>query len=161
MNTEAPQFLDLFAGSHSNGEPVFERVPALAAAARNCYYLQQSPLFAQGAASGDMIELLSHNPGRFRVRERSGQLAVRVLCRGGVEQLAEELTPLLEKLGGRLDVTSPRALVYCIHVAVGFREIERILDPLVQAAGATWSYGNVYAADSGEPLDWWEDLLNP
>lgn len=161
MNTSVPQILDLYAGTHPNGQPVFEQVPALPAAQERCFYLQQSPLFAQGAARDDLIEMLQRSPGRFRVRERSGQLAVRVMCRSGIEALAEELTPRVEKLGGRLDVSSPRALVYSIHVAVGFRTIERTLDPLVQAAGGTWSYGNVYAADSGEPLNWWESLLNP
>jgi len=161
MNDEQLHQVDLFAGTHPNGQPVFERVPALATGQRNQYCLQQSPLFAIGAASGDVIELMVNNPGRFRVRERSGQLALRVLRRDGVAALAEELTPVVEKLGGRLDVESERALVYSVHVAVGFREIERLLDPLIQAAGASWSYGNVYNPETGEPLDWWESLLNP
>lgn len=162
MNNEPSQRIDLFAGTHPNGQPVFEQVAALATEQRNCYRLQQSPLFAIGVASGDVIELMANNPGRFRVRERGGQLAVRVLRRDGVGALAEELTPLIEKLGGRLDVQSERALVYSIHVAVGFREIEGLLDPLVQAAGgANWAYGNVYNPETGEPLDWWENLLNP
>ena len=162
MNDEQSHRLDLFAGTHPNGQPVFEQVPALATEQRNCYRLQQSPLFATGVASGDVIELMANNPGRFRVRERGGQLAVRIFRRDGVGALAEELTPLIEKLGGRLDVQSERALVYSIHVAVGFREIEGLLDPLVQAAGdAGWAYGNVYNPETGEPLEWWESLLNP
>lgn len=161
MNGESPQLIDLLAGTHPNGEPVIEKVPALAAPQRNCYQLQQSPLFVNGAARGDVIELLINNPGRFRVRERSGQLAIRVLRRDGVAELAEELTPVLEKLDATLDVVSARALVYSVHVAVGFSEIERALDPLVSAAGATWSYGNVYSPETGAPLDWWENLLNP
>jgi hypothetical protein len=52
--------------------------------------------------------------------------------------------------------------VYSIHVAVGFREIEDVLDRIVGAAGdASWAYGNVYDPANGEPLDWWETLLNP
>lgn len=161
MDGETPQHIDLFAGTHPNGQPVFEKVPVIAAEQRNCYWLQQSPLFATGVASGDLVELLHNSPGRVRVRERSGQLAIRVLCRSGAQALAEELTPAIEKLGGRLDVQSERALVYSIHVAVGFREIEQLLDPLVQAAGASWAYGNVYNAETGAPLEWWEGLLNP
>lgn len=161
-DSPAPLQLDLLAGTHPNGQPVLEQVPALPAGQPNQFYLLQSPLFASGAASGDLIELLANNPGRFRMRQRSGQLAVRVMRREGVAGLAQELTPAVEKLGGRLDVESARALVYSIHVAVGFRVIERLLDAMVDAAGeAMWSYGNVYDPVSGESLDWWEPLLNP
>lgn len=154
--------IDVLAGTRPDGRPVLEKLRALTTPENNRYRLLQSPLFATGAACGDVIELLQNNPGRFRVHERSGQLAVRVMRRGGVEALATELTPLLEKLDGELDIESERALVYSIHVAVGFREIEQVLDRVVGAAGdASWAYGNVYDPDSGEPLGWWETLLNP
>lgn len=154
--------IDVLAGTHPDGRPVLEKLRALTTPDNNRYRLLQSPLFATGAACGDLIELLQNNPGRFRVHERSGQLAVRVFRRSGVEALATELTPALEKLDGELDVQSERALVYSIHVAVGFTEIEQVLDRFVGAAGdATWSYGNVYDPASGEPLGWWETLLNP
>lgn len=153
--------IDLLAGMHPNGQPVLEKVRALAEAGGG-FRLLQSPLFAAGAACGDLIALRDNSPGLFRVRERSGQLAVRVLARSGVAALAEELTPALEKLGGELDVQSERALVYSIHVAVGFREIEKVLDAHVAAADdASWSYGNVYDPETGEPLHWWDALLNP
>lgn len=154
--------IDVLAGMHPDGHPVLEKLRALTTPDSDRYRLLQSPLFATGVACGDLIELLKNNPGRFRVHERSGQLAVRVLRRSGVEALATELTPALEKLDGELDVQSERALVYSIHVAVGFQEIEQVLDRFVGAAGdATWSYGNVYDPASGEPLGWWETLLNP
>lgn len=154
--------LDALAGVHPDGQPVLEKLRALATDEKNRYRLLQSPLFATGMACGDLVEPLQNNPGRFRVHERSGQLAVRVLRRDGIAALEAELTPALEKLDGELDVHSERALVYSIHVAVGFREIEQVLDRIVGAAGgATWSYGNVYDPASGEPLDWWESLLNP
>jgi hypothetical protein len=154
--------LDLLAGSFPDGRPVLEKVRALAAPAGNRYRLLQSPLFVTGVACGDLIEPLINNPGRFRVHERSGQLAVRVLRRDGVAELEQELTPALEKLDGELDVQSERALVYSIHVAVGFSEIEQVLDRVITSAdNATWSYGNVYDPETGEPLDWWESLLNP
>jgi len=163
MSAEQPVHIDLFAGTHPNGQPVFEKLPAVPTGQRNGYQLLQSPLFATGVASGDTVELMVNNPGRFRVRERSGQLAIRVFCRQGVQALAEELTPLMEKLGAKLDVQSERALVYSVHVAVGFREIEQVLDTLTQATGgaAGWAYGNVYNPETGEPLEWWENLLNP
>jgi hypothetical protein len=154
--------LDLLAGSFPDGRPVLEKVRVLAAPEANRYRLLQSPLFVTGIACGDLIEVLHNSPGRFRLHERSGQLAVRVLRREGIAQLEQELTPALEKLDGELDVASERALVYSIHVAVGFSEIEQVLDRIVTAAdGATWSYGNVYHPETGEPLDWWESLLNP
>jgi hypothetical protein len=154
--------LDLLAGSFPDGRPVLEKVRALAAPDGSRYRLLQSPLFVTGVACGDLIEPLHNSPGRFRVHERSGQLAVRVLRRDGVAELEQELTPALEKLDGQLDVQSERALVYSIHVAVGFHEIEQVLDSIMMLAnGATWSYGNVYDPETGEPLDWWENLLNP
>ncbi len=163
--------LNLLAGMHPSGQPVLEKVRALAQRgsdnAAPTFRLLQSPLFTPGVACGDLIEMLSNNPGRFRVRERSGQLAVRVLCRENIEALAEELTPAVEKLDGTLDVQTPRALVYSIHVLVGFAEIERVLDEVVESINAMqpnsaqWSYGNVYDPQTGEPLAWWEALLNP
>lgn len=154
--------LSLLAGIHPNGQPVVEKVRALGQPVANQFRLLQSPLFVMGAACGDLIEMLHNNPGRFRVRERSGQLAVRVLCRDDIAGLAEMLTPEVEKLDGSLDVQAPRALVYSIHVAVGFGEIERIFDAVVsQFPTAQWSYGNVYDPETGAPLDWWESLLNP
>lgn len=155
------EIIELLAGTHPNGQPVLERVRVLPLPERNRYRLLQSPLFVNGAACGDAIELLANSPGRFRVHERSGQLAIRLLCRDGVTAIAEELTPAVEKLGGELDVQSERALVYSIHVAVGFTEIERLFDAHAQAAGAAWSYGNVYDIETGAPLNWWEPLLAP
>ena len=164
--------LSLLAGIHPNGQPVLEKVRALAQpaqkqASNNTYRLLQSPLFVTGVACGDLIEMLNNNPGRFRVRERSGQLAVRVFCRDDISALAEELTPAVEMLDGTLDVQTPRTLVYSIHVAVGFSEIERVFDAVVSpttaatSGTAQWSYGNVYDAETGAPLDWWESLLSP
>ncbi len=154
--------LSLLAGIHPNGQPVLEKVRALAEPGKNVYRLLHSPLFVTGVACGDQIEMLSNNPGRFRVRERSGQLAVRVVGRDGIAALAEELTPAVEKLDGALDVQTPRALVYSIHVAVGFSDIERAFDAAISKFGvAQWSYGNVYDPETGAPLNWWESLLNP
>lgn len=154
--------LSLLAGIHPNGQPVVEKVRALAQSTANQFRLLQSPLFVMGAACGDLIEMLNNNPGRFRMRERSGQLAVRVLCRDDISALAEALTPEVEKLDGSLDVQTPRALVYSIHVAVGFSEIERVFDAAItQFPAAQWSYGNVYDPETGAPLNWWETLLNP
>jgi hypothetical protein len=152
--------IELIAGRHPNGQPVIERVPAVPSETANQFWLLQSPLFINGCARGDCIELLRNNPGSFRMRVRSGQLCVRVYSREPIERIADELTPAVERLGGRLDIASPRALAYSIHVAVGFTDIEQVFTTFVPAEGATWSYGNVYDAD-GAPLDWWEELLAP
>lgn len=160
MSEPQPVTIALLAGTHPDGQPVIEKLPAVVAEQASQFWLLQSPLFTPGCARGDRIELLINNPGRFRVCERSGQLALRVFVRDAIERLAEELTPAVELLGGTLDVQSPRALVYSIHVAVGFREIEAAVEPLVQRAGGAWNYGNVYDGESGEPMGWWEALLN-
>lgn len=153
--------ITLLAGAHPDGQPVVEKLPAVAAGQANQFWLLQSPLFVPGCARGDRIELLANSPGRFRLRERGGQLALRVFRRTDIAMLAEELTPAVELLGGGLDVQSARALVYSIHVAVGFGEIEAAVEPLVQRFDGAWNYGNVYDGETGEPLGWWEALLNP
>lgn len=161
MTNTLPTPIDLFAGQRPDGQAVIERVPALADEQPGRFLLSQSPLFVPGVAHGDIIDLVPGTPGHFRLHERSGQLAVRVYSRDDAERLAEELTPAVEKLGGRLDLQTPRALVYSIHVAVGFRDIEALFDQLVPTAAARWSYGNVYDPDTNQPLGWWEDLLQP
>jgi hypothetical protein len=159
MTTPTPVTIELIAGRHPNGQPVIERLPAVPVGERNQFWLLQSPLFVPGIARGDCIELLQNTPGGFRMRMRSGQLCIRVLARDGVERIADELTPAVERLGGKLDIATPRALVYSIHAAVGFTDIEKVLGEIVPA-DARWSYGNVYD-DNGEPLGWWNDLLVP
>jgi hypothetical protein len=160
MTESATTTVELFAGVRPDGQPVFERLPALPDPQGDRLLLMQSPLFVRGIAQGDLFRLLPGRPGAFDVVERSGQLAVRIYARAVAEPLAAELTPAMEKLGGRLDLAAPRALVYSIHVAVGFREIEQLLEQRLSGIEASWSYGNVYD-DSGEPLRWWEVLLNP
>lgn len=152
--------LPLLAGVHPNGQPVIERIAAEPLDAQR-FRLLRSPLFVSGAAAGDEIQILARQPGQFRVLQRSGQLAIRVLCRDDIAAISERLTPEVELLGGRLDTETPRALVYSIHVGVGFSEIEALFDRIVgQSADRRWQYGNVYD-DSGEPLDWWQSLLSP
>lgn len=161
--------LPLLAGTHPNGQPVIERVAAQQIAAPQNeaqgrtdsmrFRLLRSPLFVAGVAAGDEIRLLRNQPGQFRVLQRSGQLAVRVMSRDDVTRIAQELTPEVELAGGRLDLETPRALVYSLHFGVGFREIEALFDRHVKRyADSGWNYGNVYD-DQGQPLAWWEDLL--
>ncbi len=157
---DAETRLQLLAGQHPNGQPVFEDVLATPVAEGH-YRLLKSPLFVRGVASGDVIELKEGSRGRFTVSERSGQLSLRVFARNGLAELAGELTPAMEKLGGELDLQGERALVYSIHVAVGFAAIEKLLGQWVDGDNSAWNYGNVFDPDSGEPLNWWQSLLQP
>lgn len=151
--------LPLLAGVREGGQPVIERVPARAVGDGR-YRLLQGGLFAPGIASGDVIALSGSQPGAYRVLQRAGHLSVRLFARTDIDALAERLLPLWEQLGGWLEVRSPRALLLGIHVAVGFREIEGLLARELPE-GALWRYGNVYDPDTGAPLGWWDDLLNP
>ena len=159
--TETPsRELPLLAGVHPNGQPVIEHVIAEPQETQ-LFRLLRSPLFVSGVAAGDEIQILPRQPGQFRVLQRSGQLAVRVFCRDNIADVAEALTPRVELLGGRLDTETPRALVYSIHVAVGFSDIEALFNRCVGNSDTRrWQYGNVYD-DSGEPLDWWQPMLSP
>lgn len=155
-----PHTVHLFAGIRPDGEPIIEALPALPGDRPDRFLLLRSPLFVPGLAQGDVVDLDPGRTGQFRIVERSGQLALRVFARTPVATVAESLTPAVELLGGRLELATARALLYAIHVAVGFREIEEVFDKLVPA-GAAWSYGNVYDPATGEPLGWWEPILSP
>ena len=65
----------------------------------------------------------------------------------------------MEKLGGSLDVSNERALVYSLYFGVGFLTVEKLFDKLIARGEAKWLYGNVYD-DQGEPLNWWQDMVN-
>jgi hypothetical protein len=86
-----------------------------------------------------------------------------VFSRNDINVLADALTPEFEKLGGELDVETPRMLVYSIHVSCGFSTIEDLLNQHVgRDADSTWMYGNVYDPVDGQtPLNWWQDILKP
>jgi len=69
-------------------------------------------------------------------------------------------TSKFEKIGGCLDLQTPRALVYTIHVSIGFKTIESILDETCEDyTEVVWYYGNVYDPEDGiTPLEWWLDF---
>jgi hypothetical protein len=76
--------------------------------------------------------------------------------------LEQALSSELEKLGGDLDVSESRVLVYSIHVSCGFKVIEQLLDDTLAAyKDVAWLYGNVYDPESGEPINWWQPILAP
>lgn len=157
MNTL--QVIELFAGKGPDGNPVVERLQVRVNPDDSCQ-LVRSPAFIKGIASGDTIQL---TPGtqEFTLIKRSGNLCIRVFTRGDIAPLAENLTPELEKLGGELDIETPRMLVFSIHVSCGFASIEALFNAHV-GADALWMYGNVYDPRDGKtPLNWWNEFLQP
>lgn len=156
----ALQVIELFAGTNPDGEPVVERLQVRVNEDGSCQ-LVRSPAFINGIASGDTIKV-NKNDQQFELVRHSGKLAIRVFCRGDSAALSDRLTPQLEKLGGELDLETPRLLVYSIHVSCGFTEIEEILNGACDGAKSVWYYGNVYDPRDGQtPLNWWQDVLKP
>ncbi len=158
--SEYPQeIIKLFAGQSPDGQKVMESVPA-ENMGEGRYRLLQSPAFARDLARGDKIVLAAD--GSPELEKRSGNLCIRVISREGLDNLEQQLTSKLEKLGGALDINTPRILVYSIHVSCGFDEIEKTLREAISGNDATWLYGNVYDPTDGEtPLNWWQEFLKP
>ncbi len=153
------QIIELFAGSNAAGEPVVERLQVKPSAEGRCQ-LVKSPAFVRGIASGDILQFDTQSK-QFEVKQRSGNLCVRVFSKSDTGALAGALTAELEKLGGELDIETPRMLVYSIHVSCGFQAIEAILAEHMSADTA-WTYGNVYDPNDGTtPLNWWQSILQP
>lgn len=162
MNTamsNALQVIELFAGIGSDGQPVAERLQVIVNEDNSCQ-LVKSPAFVKGIASGDVIKL-EDDSREFTISKRSGNLAIRFYCRDDSSELVDELSPPLEKLGGELDIETPRMLVFSIHVSCGFQQIENILNAVV-SDDVMWVYGNVYDPQDGQtPLNWWQEMLKP
>ncbi len=157
----ALQVIELFAGHNPSGQPVVERLPVKINDDDSCE-LVKSPAFISGIASGDIIKL---TPGtqEFSLEKHSGNLCIRVYAKTSIDSIAENVTSGLEKLGGELDIDTPRMLVYSIHVSCGFQAIETLLNEHVgKDNNSTWVYGNVYdPVDGVTPLNWWQDILKP
>lgn len=155
------EIIEVFAGTDANGEAVAERVHVRINDDKTCQ-LVKSPAFVKGIASGDTIKFLS-NSREFELVKRSGNLCIRIFSREDITALSQDLTPQLEKLGGELDIETPRMLVYSIHVSCGFQTIEKLLkDHIDEDSGNAWFYGNVYDPKDGEtPLNWWQEILKP
>ncbi len=152
--------LELFAGEHpSNGQPIFEQLLATATGNEHEYRLLKSPLFVRDVAALDIIRLQPEARGRFSMVTRSGILAVRVFFRQPDADLEVQLSAEMEKLGGSVDIRNERAVVYSIHFGVGFSSIEALLNRWTADRPVHWLYGNVYHPETGEPLNWWQDLL--
>jgi hypothetical protein len=151
--------IEMFAGTGPDGLPVAEKLQVRVREDDACQ-LVRSPAFIKSLAGGDIIKM-DKESGQFELHERSGNLCIRVFSKSDLQPVAESLTPLLEKLGGDLDIETPRMLVYTIHVSCGFEAIEQIFEQSMRD-GSVWLYGNVYSPEDGEtPLNWWLDILKP
>ncbi len=148
----------IVAGQQPSGELVVEQLEGVPTEQQRCYRLIKSPLFVSGIAAGDQIKLLDESPGAFKLICRGGNLAIRVLSKADVADLARELVPAMETLGAVLDIESPRALVFSIHVSIGFNAIEEVLNQWTDGTLSVWQYGNVYDTDEhSTPLNWWNE----
>lgn len=155
---QALQVIEMYAGTRPDGETVVEKLRVTINDDDSCQ-LVTSPAFVQGLARGDTIK---RDGDSFELVKRSGNLCIHVYAENA-ERFAEELTSGIEKLGGELDIESPRLLVYSIHVSCGFNAIEDILNKYIgEHSGSVWRYGNVYSPEDGTtPLNWWNEILKP
>lgn len=157
---KGPQFIELVAGERPDGQAVIERVHVEFQEDDTCKLIA-SPAFVKGLARGDSIKYDSEQ-GKFEIVKRSGNLAIRVFAREDIQQLCEDLTHVIEKMGGQLDFENDRVLVFSIHVSCGFGPIEKAIDSLIDESTSAWFYGNVYdSSDGTTPLNWWKDILKP
>lgn len=155
--------LPFLAGVGANGDPVFESLLAeLIPEDPHRVRLLRSPLLARNLAAGDTLRIINLDTAEYELDRRSGNLCVRVFRRDNIEEINDFLSPLIEKLGGSLDLSEDRALVYSIHVSIGFDKIETLLAQVCQTyPDVVWYYGNVYDPEDGStPLGWWEDFGN-
>ncbi|HEY7773502.1 MAG TPA: DUF4265 domain-containing protein [Marinagarivorans sp.] len=151
--------IEMYAGIGPDGQTVAEKLQVRVREDDACQ-LVRSPAFVKGLAGGDIVKLDKESQ-QFELTQRSGNLCIRVYSKGDIRPVAELLTPRLEKLGGDLDIETPRMLVFSIHVSCGFEAIEAILNESMRD-GSQWLYSNVYSQDDGQtPLNWWLDILKP
>lgn len=153
--------LQLVAGADDQGRPILEKLQ-VALLGDGQFELLRSPLFVRDLAAGDIFTCDEKNPADYRVLRRSGNLAIRIFRKHDIDELEEYLTPDVEKLEGSLDLKTPRALVYSLHVNIGFGPIEQLFDgAMSKFQDAVWYYGNIYdRADGVTPLHWWDAFIN-
>ncbi len=153
--------LPFFAGVNDEEQPVFEAIKVeIVDPAADTVRLLHSPLFARNLASGDKVKVINPATAEYELEQRSGNLCIRVLRRNNIDEVAHTLVPALEKLGGKLDGKTERALIFSAHFSIGFTQIESLLnDACQQYVGTEWYYGNVYDPQDGTtPLNWWQEF---
>jgi hypothetical protein len=124
------------------------------------FRLLHSPGFVQGIAAGDEFQTLDEH-GAFRILHRSGNIAVQVFSEVSVDTVIEEFARRVAEIGGVLDGTIERGMVFTIPIRACFPTIEALFNELVAAhAGMEWLYGNVYDPRDGiTPLNWWTTTI--
>ena len=152
------QVISLYAGKHPDGQDVAEQI-RVKLTDNKTYRLVASPAFVAGLAAGDEISY-NVDDNSFELLSHSGNLAIRIFARTKMDEMKDNLSAALEKLGGELDFSNERMLIFSIHVSCGFKEIEDILNRHVgEKTHSAWMYGNVYdPTDGTTPLNWWLDL---
>ncbi len=151
----------LLAGTDNKGQAILEKLPVVPGPEKNSLKLLRSPLLVRNLAAGDLFRLHDGDGGSFSLLQRGGMLCIRVFAPEGIDRLEWSLTPEVEKLDGSLDLKTPRALVYSLHVNIGFAAIETLFDnAMANFPGSVWYYGNVYDPRDGvTPLNWWGEFL--
>ena len=155
--------LPLIAGYTPQGDAMVEQVPVIPIeGSRDHYRVQQSPAFVRGLAADDRIRYPVDEQAGWELIEHSGNLCVRVFSKHNTDELDALLTPEMELIDGKLDLKTPRALVYSIHVSIGFQKIEDVINKvLTRFPESVWYYGNVYDPEDGvTPLNWWLDIAD-
>ena len=152
--------IEVLAGYRPDGQPVIERLEAYDTKTVDQYRLINSAAFAPGLAKDDLV-VLEGDKGAYTVIEHSGNLSMRVLSKVEGSDWQEPIKAALEKIGASIDRETPRMMIASIHVSVGFKLIEQALEKLTTTGGdIIWQYGNVYNPETGEPLNWWQDVQN-
>lgn len=153
--------LPLIAGYNPQGEAIVEQVRAsVVEGSRNEFRVQSSPAFVRGLAADDKIRYPIDEQAGWELVEHSGNLCIRVFSKHNTDELDQMLTPEIELIDGKLDLKSPRILIYTIHVSIGFQKIEDTLNKVLAGFPDTvWYYGNVYDPEDGvTPLNWWQEI---
>lgn len=152
--------IEVLAGYRPDGQPVIERLEAYDTKTVDQYRLIKSAAFAPGLAKDDLV-VLEGDKGAYTVIEHGGNLSMRVLSKVEGSDWQEPIKAALEKIGASIDRETPRMMIASIHVSVGFKLIEQALEKLITTGGdIIWQYGNVYNPETGEPLNWWQDVQN-
>ena len=153
--------LPFLAGINANGEPVFESLNVeFIADTPQHFRLMESPLLTRNLAAGDVMRVINPDRAEYELLNRSGNICIRLFGCEELIEIEQRLTSELEKIGGNLDLQTARGLVYTIHVSVGFKTIEALLNETCKDyPEVVWYYGNIYDAEDGvTPLEWWLDF---
>jgi hypothetical protein len=157
--------LELPVCHNDNSRPMTEALDVVQMST-NRFRLIYSPGAVEGLAKDDEFELSATDPKRFHVLRRSGYLCVWFYFKeAGLNQgpCGNRVRSVIEEFGGICDGGGNTHLVFSIPVALGFPELEAMLNDLtMQYYGSTWLYGNVYDPwNELKPLDWWNELSKP